>query len=521
MKNGPVALAPLRDAEVFIGLVGPVGTDWQTATSCIEQSLAVFDYTTKHVRLSDIIRMYGRGVNLPAGRASEDARLERYMRAGDRLRRTASDSSILAQLSIRLIEEHRFSENRHVRPRAWRYFKPLSRGAYVLNSLKHPDEIDFLRRVYGDLFFVVSLYSPRDSRVNRLAKIIAQSKQITDPSSCRADAERLIEMDASAGDNEYGQSVRNAFPKADVFVEVSDAASTYRQLNRFFEVIFGHPFHTPTRSEYAMFLARGAALRSADLARQVGAVVMNDMGELIGAGCNDVPMAGGGVVWVDDPLGADLRDYRIGYDSNAMKKHEILEEIFSALKEEKWLTTNIRARGVQRLAHAALHGPSRRGRSVGMLEGTRVDNVIEYGRIVHAEMNALMEALRKGISVRNTDLYCTTFPCHMCARHIISAGIRRVVYIEPYPKSLVGELYGREVAIEPTFEDASVVQFVPFIGIAPRRYEQLFSLPRRKDSLGRAVRWEPRTGQLRSTPVSWSYIDNEAEVIYHALRIIS
>ncbi|MDN3612645.1 hypothetical protein QWZ16_23945 [Vibrio ostreicida] len=26
------------------------------------------------------------------------------------------------------------------------------------------------------------------------------------------------------------------------------------------------------------------------------------------------------------------------------------------------------------------------------------------------------------------------FPCHNCAKHIVASGIKRVVYVEPYPK---------------------------------------------------------------------------------------
>jgi deoxycytidylate deaminase len=37
---------------------------------------------------------------------------------------------------------------------------------------------------------------------------------------------------------------------------------------------------------------------------------------------------------------------------------------------------------------------------------------------------------------RDKDYRDFSFPCHMCARHIIATGLREVVYIEPYPKSV-------------------------------------------------------------------------------------
>ncbi len=67
--------------------------------------------------------------------------------------------------------------------------------------------------------------------------------------------------------------------------------------------------------------------------------------------------------------------------------------------------------------------------------GSSLKKLTEYGRPVHAEMSALMSCAKNGISVDGATLYCSTFPCHNYAKHIISAGIKRIVYIEPYPKS--------------------------------------------------------------------------------------
>ena len=62
---------------------------------------------------------------------------------------------------------------------------------------------------------------------------------------------------------------------------------------------------------------------------------------------------------------------------------------------------------------------------------SRVMDLIEFGRILHAEMSALSDAARKGICVEGATLYCTTFPCHLCAKLIVAAGITKVVYLEP------------------------------------------------------------------------------------------
>ena len=61
------------------------------------------------------------------------------------------------------------------------------------------------------------------------------------------------------------------------------------EIGRFVDLVFGKPFETPTADELGMYFARAAALRSADLSRQVGAVIMRNPGEIIAIGYNDVP----------------------------------------------------------------------------------------------------------------------------------------------------------------------------------------------------------------------------------------
>ncbi len=47
---------------------------------------------------------------------------------------------------------------------------------------------------------------------------------------------------------------------------------------------------------------------------------------------------------------------------------------------------------------------------------------------VHAEMNAILNAGRNGISLKDCILYTTAFPCHTCAQAIIQSGIDIIVY---------------------------------------------------------------------------------------------
>jgi len=62
------------------------------------------------------------------------------------------------------------------------------------------------------------------------------------------------------------------------------------------------------------------------------------------------------------------------------------------------------------------------------------DKGLEYCRALHAEETAILQVTRTGgASLRGTVLYTTTFPCLLCAKKIVHAGMNKVVYVEPYP----------------------------------------------------------------------------------------
>ena len=56
----------------------------------------------------------------------------------------------------------------------------------------------------------------------------------------------------------------------------------------------------------------------------------------------------------------------------------------------------------------------------------------ELCRGVHEEQNAVTQAAYFGVSVNGATIYTTTFPCSMCAKILINAGIKEIVYNEGY-----------------------------------------------------------------------------------------
>ncbi len=64
----------------------------------------------------------------------------------------------------------------------------------------------------------------------------------------------------------------------------------------------------------------------------------------------------------------------------------------------------------------------------------------EICRAVHAEQNAIIQAAVRGVSIKGGTLYVNTFPCSICARMIINAELKRIVYLGDYQDKLSKEM---------------------------------------------------------------------------------
>jgi deoxycytidylate deaminase len=493
-RNRPLYSLHYPDAEIVLGLVAPVGTDLETVGLRIRDYVKRFDYRINPLRLSRFLdRLNPKSLGVKLEQEPEYERISTHMDAGNRLRVKAKRGDLLALHAVSEILLQRANTA-----------EPIPATVHLLDSLKHPEEVTALRKIYGPGFFLIGVYSPEHERVQNL---------ITRKNLTEAEAQELIRRD-EAEEQEFGQQTRDTFFLADVFVRYGHQGES--QLCRFMDLIFGHPFHTPTPDENAMFLAHAAALRSADLSRQVGAVIVSRDGDVIATGANDVPKAGGGQYW-PQPYDDDQRDHVWGYDSNKQQIAQIADDTFSRT-------------GVRVASRALLH----------RLRLGRLYDLTEFGRAVHAEMEAIISCARNGISLRNGTLYVTTFPCHNCAKHIIDAGLKRVLYIEPYPKSRALELHSDAIRLVEKEEQSSdkdgaaqekeppkKVEFSPFIGIAPRRYFDLFSMklgtgwPIQRSRDGVKINWDPRSAQPRVEMSPASYIQREKLAIselHHATK---
>jgi len=103
----------------------------------------------------------------------------------------------------------------------------------------------------------------------------------------------------------------------------------------------------------------------------------------------------------------------------------------------------------------------------------------------------------------------------LCARHIVSSGIVRVVYIEPYPKSVAEELYNDSLTVDAEERLKTKVAFEPFVGISPGFYELAFRLQpgARKDLRGNAKDWVPAIAEPKLKHFVSTYLLIENKVL--------
>lgn len=506
-------------AELVFGLVYGVGTDSEKVVHLLKDFLLQFGYETHHFRISEYLRSLNLGIEFDD--TSPVNLMHALMNAGNQVRSNAKSNEILVLSAIKEILDRRTEDELGGRSASFNV-------AHVIRSLKRPEEVALLRQIYRPGFYLIAIAADDDEQESFLVK-----RKGLSPVEARA----LILRDQDE-DEPHGQRMRDTFYLADIFLELRE--SRYEaQLERFLELIFGHPFITPSKEEHAMFMAYASAARSAQMGRQVGSAITTPRGEVVAVGFNEVPSRQSGPYWEGDV--EDHRDHKEGNDSNYESRKKIVESIVRKLQdrildEEKSNelvkfaikhvadnSTDIEALVSEIIAQLNTQGMfSSLDEVRRLIETSDLKEITEYGRAVHAEMDAILTCGRLGITVYGNYLYTTTFPCHNCTRHVIASGIRKVVYIEPYPKSKAKDLHSDAVSFDEMEATASgKIPFVPFVGVGPRRYLDLFSsqlsggIPReRRGQDGKPLAWDKRNHRGPRVPMEpFNYLEREQKAL--------
>lgn len=490
--------------EIVIAFAGPIGAGIQSTISKIRSNLLDLGYTrVKQVKLSEFLTQKITNGPLTPLKIQEDksTRFNHYRKlqqAGRDLREQTDNMQILAEYAVEQIVVDR--EHQKLSGEG-----ENARTAYLIDQIKRPEEVELLRALYRNLFYLVGVTKPYMQR----------RKSLEEEGVFENETEELMEIDRNEA-GKGGQRLDKTLHLSDFFIRNDSNLDRRDSIKRFICLIHGDKSKTPDRLETGMYAAYAAGLRSACLSRQVGAAISNKSGEIIATGCNDVPAPQGGLYSANSRY-----DYRCIHDDggtchNDREKRKLQQSIGDVVRhklvdlkleknvEELWLETLLET----------------------LYDKTRLGSLIEFSRSVHAEMDAIVSLARVGgTGLKDATLYTTTFPCHSCARHIVAAGITEVYYIEPYEKSLAETLHKDAISFEEprdsandestTNNDNTRVKFLHFEGVAPRLFTAVFRADERK---------EKRTGKF--IPISSNspskvlpeYLDNYHEFEDAAVR---
>lgn len=461
-------LSSTNTEELVIALCGPIGSPLhEVADSLNEMLKQQFGYETCNIiRLSKFIEDSAVKQNKP--RIKDGAkRIHSLIDHGNWMRGNYG-ASVLAELAVNSIRLDREDSGKDEEGTQF-----ISvRKCHIIDSIKNQEELDLLRTVYRESLYAVGVFS---SVENRTTALIGKGFSPSEIAGL---------MDRDSGEElDEGQTVGDTFPQCDFFLRRDSNTESQLKLKieRFLHLILGTKIVTPTRSETAMYAAATAAGSSACLSRQVGAALTDKDGEILAVGWNDVPKPFGDLYVTDNINDAngdsDKRCWNHGGKCyNDEEKNSLSEQLVDALKDY--------------IPSEKLHEAAKT-----IIGNKRLRGLIEFSRSIHAEMHAILTALRQtGDKVKGGDLYVTTYPCHSCARHIVAAGIKTVYFIEPYKKSLAIKLHHDSITENET--DRNKVQFLPFDGVAPSRYLSLFKmLPDSRKKNGAVIRVNPSTAR--------------------------
>lgn len=452
--------------ELVFGLVGPIGVNMDDVQERLAEALRAVGYNSSIIHITNLLKEY----EAPPSSASTDTAYERKISSANLFCRTAGNGAALVGLAMLEIQKIRRERLAPTTDSIGSFAaKGAPKQAYIIRQLKRMDEISYLRKVYGQKFVQVSVALSKAHRVANLVTKIAKDHPQMKQAVCEAKARKLIEIDENESehitDEEYGQEVGEIFHKAEIFLNCSDSTKLSADCHHFIRAFFGDNSKSPRRDELGAYFAAAAALRSADLSRQVGAAIFDESGNIISTGCNEVPKAGGGAYWYGDQ--GIMRDFEKGVEQNGVEKQRIILDSVMRLRDAGIIDKTI-----------DLDDPGTQSKLSSAFEEALVSDITEYGRMVHAEMGAITDAARLGRSLKGSTVYVTTFPCHNCAKHIVASGVRRVVYIEPYPKSRAGSSHEDSIAIDDHRPD--LVSFEHFEGISPLRFREIFQKGKRR-----------------------------------------
>jgi deoxycytidylate deaminase/dephospho-CoA kinase len=369
---------------IVIGFTGPFGSGCTTATKHVR------DRGYERVSLSDALKNEAKAAGIDVQSRHE---LQAF---GDQLRMDNAPG-ILVDLAFR---ESSGDEDEHAR--------------VVVDSIRNTGEVEALRERFGYRFSLIAVPAASDARWMRI------ESQYTDVGLSRED---FVDDDQRDENEEvpWGQEVSLCVDMADILIDNSGNVTleAYKEkVKEFADLVTGVTKRHAKGDEIAMHMAFSSARTSKCLKRNVGAVIVDDRGEIVGVGYNENPAGTAPCVEEDAYSRSCFRDI-------------LRNAHFERLANEGARCPKC-GEGLPRIEGPPWRCPSclERGMKTNLESYFFPDRAMNWCTALHAEERAILSA---GSQAARGRLYTTTFPCFLCSEKLINSGIQRIYFTEAYP----------------------------------------------------------------------------------------
>jgi len=423
----------ISSSASVIGLTGPFGSGCSTSAQILASRRGY-----KSFLLSSIIVNRWRKKN-PKGTPSRGD----LQALGNEIRLNSENPGSLAEIAIGELERDTNEWN-----------------SIAIDGIRNLGEIEVLRERFGPHFYLLALECPPSARWERLESVYMQNGLTREDFLRDNDRDRLQEY-------AHGQQVQLCVDRADVLIrnDRDEKKTKFRQLSQklleYLDLVTGAAPRYAKPAEILMNLAYSAAHGSKCLKRQVGAVLVealpNVMGQIVGQGFNENPIG-------TSPCVEERR-----YGANA--KRGIHGACYRDIVRNKAFVELARLARRCPECGQVIKGPVAalppwRCRSCGvdLEEFFWPERAMTLCTAVHAEVSAVLAA---GSRARGTTLYTTTFPCFQCSEKIAQAGVRHIIFTEPYPDIRAAERL-----------EIAGIEIERFEGIRSSRFDDIFSRAR-------------------------------------------
>ena len=424
-------------SKVILGFTGPIGSGCTYISEMIPE---VTKKIYKYYRLSSVIRdmLKDEGYNDPS--------IEQLQNKGNELRK-ANGNGFLIRALLHKIDEEWTAE----------YY------GIVIDGIKNEDEVNVLRQWPNFLLF--SVQAERELRCSRLTKDGKMTK------GAFWEADRRDEREEFA----FGQQVKRCNYLSDVIImndkEIAAASKSermdfvqgiYEKYIRLVENLrdgMVSPEVSPDISELCMTIAYALSKSSSCLKRKVGALIVDvdqvangteysgtkhlEMPNIVSCGYNEVPLGSYKCVFHPE-YQMCCRDYlqeqyagKLKHCPNCGQKIELSDVCSNPACKKEYTRFIKTCRGCGKEVESRYECPKCKTSVFDTyIPGSRESpgKLLDMCRALHAEEITLLNLGKHSRkSSDNLILYITTQPCNLCSNKIVAAGIKKVVFDEPYP----------------------------------------------------------------------------------------